>query len=206
MLSQLILVKLDTDIKYSTLFNMIITRAKLFIIVGLLAIIMAVIFTSPYFIPPKYKSEAVIYPSNLVHYSDESSTEQLLQFFFGNDIRDSIISKFDLISHYAIDTSSSGFLYTLHKEYDGNVRINKTSFESVSIAVMDTKPKKACAMTKELINQVNNKIRNLHRIKTEELVEIRKNEIDNKKELIDTLETEIKRYSVIRRIYIFYPK
>ena len=187
---------MDIAIIFSTLFNICIKKAKLFIIVGLLSIITAVIFSSPYFIPPKYKSEAVLYPSNLVHYSEESSTEQLLQLFFGNDIRDSIILKFDLISHYAIDTASSGYLYNLHKEYEGNVRINKTSFESVSIEVIDTKPEKACSIAKELINQVNNKIRRLHSLKSKELVVIRKNEIDNKKELIDNLEVEIERYSV----------
>ncbi|PCJ22714.1 MAG: hypothetical protein COA97_13070 [Flavobacteriales bacterium] len=181
---------------YKSLFSILINKIKLFIIVALISTVASVIFSSPFFISPKYKTEAALYPSNLVHYSSESSTEQLLQLFFGNDIRDSIINKFDLIAHYDIDTSSSGYLFNLHREYNSNISIRKTNFESVQIEVLDTDPVISRDMTQELINQVNKKIRLLHQIKAKEIAVIRKNEIDIKKELIDTLVAQIKVYSV----------
>jgi capsule polysaccharide export protein KpsE/RkpR len=181
---------------YSNIFKLFITKIKLFIIIGIVAVIASVVVSSPFFIPPKYKSEAVIYPSNLGHYSTETFTEQLLQLFQGNDIRDSIISKYDLINHYEIDTSSNSYLYHIHKEYNSNVSIKKTKLESVHIEVIDIDPVIARDIAQELIIQVNNKIRRLQQEHAMEVVVINKNQLDNKKELIDTLEAQIKRYSI----------
>lgn len=186
---------MSTSNTYSDLFTMLIKKFKLFVIVGLMSIGASIIFSSSFFIPPKFKSEAAVYPSNLMKYSNETETEQLLQLFFGNDIRDSVISKYDLVNHYDIDTSSRGYLFNLNKKYNNNISINKTKFESVNIEVIDTDPVIARDIAQELITQVNNKIKMLHQIKANELVVIRKNEIDNKKALIDTLEAEIKIYS-----------
>lgn len=181
---------------YSSLFSIIVSKKKLFVIVALLSIIASAVFSSPFFISPKYKSEAALYPSNLENYSSESSTEQLLQFFFGNDIRDSIIRKYDLISHYDMDTTSDGYLFNLHREYNGNISIKKTNFESVQIEVMDTDPIIAKEIAQELINQVNKKIRLLHQSKAKEMIVIRENEKNNKKVLIDTLDSQIRSYSI----------
>lgn len=187
---------MNVDNTYSNLFSVIIDKYKLFSIIGISSIILSTVFSSSYFIPPKFKSEAAIYPSNLSHYSTESSTEQLLQLFYGNDVRDSVIAKFNLTDHYEIDTASDGYLYRLYKEYENNVTIKKTNFESVQIEVLDIDPVKARDMVQELINQVNKKIRLLHQAQAKELVVIRKDELNNKEVLIDTLEAEIKRYSV----------
>jgi capsule polysaccharide export protein KpsE/RkpR len=180
---------------YSSLFSILISKKKSFIIIALISIVASTIFSSPIFISPKYKSEATLYPSNLENYSSESSTEQLLQFFFGNDIRDSIIGKYDLGNHYDIDSASDGYQHNLKRYYNGNVTIKKTNFESVQIEVMDTDPIIARDITQELINQVNNKIRLLHQSKAKEIIVIRENEMNNKKELIDTLEAQIRSYS-----------
>jgi len=184
------------DTSYSSLFSVIINNKKVFIIVALFSIVASAVFSSPYFINPKYKSEAALYPSNLQSYSSESSTEQLLQLFFGNDIRDSIINKYELVNHYKIDTSSESYLYKLHNEYNSNITIKKTNFESVQIEVMDIDPVVARDITQELINQVNKKVRLLHQSKAKEIIVIRKGEINNKKELIDTLESQIRGYSI----------
>lgn len=187
---------MDIGDKYSNIFSILIRKVRIFMIVGLLSIIASIVFSSSYFISPVYKSEAAVYPSNLRKYSNESETEQLLQLFYGNDIRDSIITKYSLISNYDIDTSSAGYLYNLHREYNNNISIKKTKFESVNIEVLDMDPERARDIAQELIIQVNNKIALLHKIKAKEIVVIRNNEVDNKKILIDTLEAEIKRYSL----------
>lgn len=181
---------------YSNLFLILKNKLRLFLLVSLISIVLAIIFSSAYFITPKYRSEADVYPSNLTAYSNESSTEQLLQLFYGNDIRDSIVNKFDLITHYAIDTTSQGFMSKLTKDFNDNVWIKKTNFESVHIEVLDTDPKLAKAIAEELIIQVNLKIRLLHQLKSKELLTIKEEQVNNKKELIDTLEAQIKIYSV----------
>jgi len=181
---------------YYTLFIVLKTKFKIFVIIGLLAIVTATIFSSSIFISPKYKSEADLYPSNLFSYSNESATEQMLQLFFGNDIRDSIVVKYNLINHYDIDTTSEGFNSRLIKQYHNNILIKKTNFESVHIEVLDTDPILAKKIAEELIKQVNIKIKLLHQLKAKEVLVINENELLNKKMLIDTLEAEIKAYSI----------
>lgn len=181
---------------YSNFIVLFIKKYKVFVVVGIIALVFSTIFSSSFFIPPQYKSEVVLYPSNLGQYSTESSTEQLLQFFYGNDIRDSIIAKYDLINHYDIDTASSGFYYRLNKEYDENISIKKTNYESVQIEVLDINPVTARDIAQELVTQVNLKIRGLHQEQAQEVAVMLKNQLTSKEVLIDTLEAQIKRYSV----------
>ena len=53
-------------------------KKQLFLVAGA-SLVLSVIFSSPFFIKPKFKSVAVLYPSNLMAYSTESATEQMLQ-------------------------------------------------------------------------------------------------------------------------------
>ncbi len=181
---------------YSNLLLIIKNKIRLFLLVSLISIVSAIIFSSSYFIDPKYKSEADLYPSNLTAYSNESETEQLLQLFFGNDIRDSIFNRFDLINHYGIDTSIEAHKSNLINEFKSNILIKKTNFESVHIEVLDTDPVIARDIVQEFINQVNKKIKVLHQQKSNEVLIMRENELANKKQRIDTLESNIKHYSV----------
>jgi hypothetical protein len=181
---------------YSNLFLILKNKLRLFLLVSLISIILAIVFSSAYFITPKYKSEADLYPSNLTAYSNESETEQLLQLFFGNDIRDSIFNRFDLIHHYNIDTSKKAHKSILVNEFTSNVLIKKTNFESVHIEVLDKDPILARDIVQEFINQVNKKIKALHQQKAKEVLIIRENELVNKKQLIDTLESKIQYYSI----------
>jgi hypothetical protein len=51
---------------------------KPLIIIGVVSALAGVVFSMPYFMPPRFKSNAIIYPSNLISYSSESPTEQML--------------------------------------------------------------------------------------------------------------------------------
>ena len=76
------------------------------LIIIILAIALSVLFSCPWFIKPKYKSSAVLYPSNLIPYSSETPTELMLQIFKSDEVRDSLIEKFNLESHYDIDKNN----------------------------------------------------------------------------------------------------
>ncbi len=124
-------------------------------VVGVLAILAGIIFSSPTFIRPKYKSEAVLYPMNLTPYSNESATEQMLQLLESNEITDALIELFDLYTKYGIDSSEQGSRYLMLKEIRDNIQITKTSYESVVIEVTDYNPKDAKAMIDSIIAKVN---------------------------------------------------
>jgi len=74
------------------LINLLARWKKQLMIVGLASLVLSAVFSSPFFIKPKFKSTAIVYPSNLIAYSTESATEQMLQITQSTDIRDKMLS------------------------------------------------------------------------------------------------------------------
>jgi len=156
-------------------------------IILLISIIIAAIVSSPLFITPKFKSYAIIYPSNLTSYSEESESEQMLQFLQARDIRDQMIAKYDLAKRYKIDSSYKYFQSTINYEFSKNVKISKTPYESVKIEVLDADPVIASKMVEDIINFSNQKILNTHREKYGEVVRFIQHRLNEKKAEIDSV-------------------
>ena len=129
---------------------------KHLIIIGLISLVGSIIFSSPYFIKPKYKSFAVVYPSNLIAYSTESPTEQMLQLAQSYYIRDRIIQSFNLYKHYDLDTTRvKSYKSRIYQMYDENITIKKTEYESMEITVFDTDPIIASSIADSIIHYFN---------------------------------------------------
>lgn len=164
---------------------------KHLLIITVSAIVLAAIFSSPWFIAPKYRSYAVLYPANIISMGTETPTEQMLQVLQSDDIKEMLISAFNLYEHYKIDTAKSKHHKSaMEMEIENNVRIKKTEYESVVIEVMDTDPSVAKQMAESIITFFNKKERILQREKSMEVVKILKNELDKKKAEMDTMEAK----------------
>ncbi len=168
------------------------------LLITVFSVTLAVIFSSEAFIKPKFKSNAIVYPSNLIPYSTESPTEQMLQLFESEDIKIELIRDFDLFKHYQIDTSQTFPLTRIYAEMNENIHIDKTRFESIEIEVMDTDPKVASNMADSLIAKMHKKARAIQREKFAEVVVIYKNQMDLKKSEMDSMENAL---MSIRRNY-----
>ncbi|MBN1337981.1 MAG: hypothetical protein JXA03_01585 [Bacteroidales bacterium] len=166
----------------------VILRWKVHLAVIAVAIaLLAAVFSSPWFITPKFKSYAVIYPSNISPYSEESETEQMLQVLQSKDIRDSIMIRFNLARHYEIDSSYKYFYSTLSYLYSQNVHISKTPYEGVSIEVFDKDPGVASDIANAIIDYYNIKIRTLHENKFNEVVKMFQRGLNKKRSSLDSL-------------------
>ena len=177
-----------TDSNY--FFIKLILRYKFhFGIITFAAILLAALFSSSYFIKPKYKSTATVYPSNLTSYSDESSSEQMLQLMQASEVREGVIKKFDLANHYKIDTTEQNGKTALIAEYESNIQIKRTQFESIEIQAMDTDPVIAKDMVLKIIAGFNLKARTLQRDKTSEVLSMHDNQLKLKKKQVDSLAT-----------------
>ena len=157
------------------------------VIITLVAAILGAIFSGSRFITPMYKSEAILYPSNVSAYSDETFTEQMLQIMQSNEIMDSVVNKFDLMKHYKIDKGYKYWKTALIDEYRTNVSISRTPYDAVLVKVMDKDPEIACAMVNEIIRLYNWKVGFLHKVKRAETVEMYKRQLDEKQIFIDSL-------------------
>lgn len=174
-------------------FIRVILRWKMqFIIISVAAIALSVLFSAEWFIKPKYKSKAILYPSNIIPYSSESPSEQMLQLLESADIRDAIIKKHKLPEHYDIDTTSKGGVSKLINRYESNVEIKRTQFESIEINVLDENPGMACNMVNDIIDQLNLKARALQREKTSEVLVIVENQLKHKQVALDSIDKVLK--------------
>ena len=160
-----------------------------FIVVTIIAVIAAAVFSSDWFIKPRYKSSATVYPANVVPFSEESTTEQILQIFQSGHIRDAVIRKFDLAKHYGVDTTGKEGHAKLIGTYQFFVSISKTQYESVDIEVTDTDPQLASDMVNEIVLQLNNKISSLHKQKSREVGVVLQKQMKVKQDQIDSLNT-----------------
>lgn len=157
------------------------------VVITIAAAIIGAVFSSSRFITPMYKSEAILYPSNVAAYSDETFTEQMLQIMQSNEIMDSVVEKFDLMRHYKIDKGYKYWKTALIGDYRDNVRISRTPYDAVLIKVLDKDPEMAYNMVNEIIRLYDNKVRTLHKIKRAETVQMYKRQLNEKQEFIDSL-------------------
>lgn len=135
---------------------------KAFVIVFAASFVGSAIFSSPIFIKPKYKSFAQVYPVNLQKYSDESSTEQMLQILESDAIRDSICRIYNLAKSYDIEESDPHFKNLLFREYSDNIQFKKTKHESVEVSVLDHSPDTAYLIVNSLLDLFNVEVKRLH--------------------------------------------
>lgn len=186
---------MNSYLQSADIFKLIGDSRKPLIIVGVIAGIAAAIFSGPAFIKPRYKSESVLYPSNLTKYSDESPTEQMIQLLQASDIRDSIIKAFNLYQHYDIDSVSNKTHRTeMFKMFDQNVSVSKTEYESVDIVIYDTDPVYASGMIDSMISYLNKKARFLQREKSYEVLAMSRRRLADRKLEMDSVENLIQSY------------
>lgn len=151
----------------------------------------SIIFSGPWVITPKFKSWAVIYPSNISPYSEESETEQMFQILQASYVRDRVINQFDLAKHYDISPDYEYYLSALLNEYRENVTISKTPGEAIRIEVLDSDPIIAKEITETIITAYNEKIKMLHEEKFGEVVAMWQRALNRKYAVIDSLENQL---------------
>lgn len=179
------------EFSFAELSRIVQKRFKFILAIAVAAGVLATIFSGKHFIKPRFKSTTVVYPSNISAYSEESRTEQLQQLFESSDIRDSVINKFGLYTHYDIDSTSESSRFNVINEFNSRVQIKKTKYESVEISAEDESPVMAYNIVKELSRQVDLKARALQRSKSEEIVAMTRRELGEVKQQIDSLEGKL---------------
>jgi capsular polysaccharide biosynthesis protein len=180
------------------IFQVIWKRMYHLLIVVVVAIILAAIFSGPAFIEPKYRSSARIYPTNIWVMSEESETEQMLEIINSRDIKHKMFDAFRLDEVYKIKRSDPHFMTYMLDTYNKNVNASKTKFETVEIRVMDHDPYRASSMCDSIIHFYNRKVRSMHKAKDWEMVEILSRNLDRKHVELDTL---ISQLDYIRKEY-----
>lgn len=161
-------------------------------IVAAAAILISAFISSPLFIKPKYKSVAVLFPTNLMPFSRESSTEQMLQYINSEEIKHSMTKRFDLFNHYEIDSTQERAFSKFNTYYEANIKASATLYESIEIEVIDESPVFAQKLAKGLIEETNKFVAALKREKVNEYLNSYSNQLKIKKNEIDSIESKLK--------------
>ena len=101
--------------------------------------------------------------NDLLAYGETEDAERLLQILNSHRIRNRIIEKFDLFTHYNIDPSEPGAQADMALTYGSNVSANLTRFGSIKVSVLDTDPFLARDMANDmahLVDSIANRMRN----------------------------------------------
>jgi len=159
------------------------------IIVSFLAAVSSIIISLQ--ITEKYKSTVVMFPTtgasisksllaanytgrqSAYGFGEEEQAEQLLQVLNSEQIRSTIMEKYNLMEHYGIDPGSKYPYTQLAGEYDNNISFRRTELMSVEISVLDTDPQMAADIANDissLVDTVFNQMKQERALKAFELV------------------------------------
>ncbi len=191
-------------------------RLHLFIVV-VVSVLLSVLFSSPWFITPKYKSTVVMFPTasnalsqallsesktakqDILEFGEQEQAEQLLQILNSSIIRERIIQKHNLITHYDIDTTSDFKMTKLYKEYENNITFKRTEFMAVEINVMDKDPQKAADIANDissLLDTVKNQMQKERAIKGFEIVKAEYNKKSDEIKLMEDSMTVLRKLGI----------
>lgn len=168
----------------------VLIKNKLSIII--ITVIAAVAGTVVSFIlKPKYKSYAVVYPVNLSPSSEESNTEQLLQYFTSEEVKNAVAKKHDLFKHYDIDANSKEAQSLFDLYFKGNISISPTLYESIDISVKDESPEMARNIAQSLIDETNKLVMDVKRERLGEYIKNSQKAINKESKNIDSINYQI---------------
>ena len=139
-------------------------------VLTLIGLVSGFVFSGPKFIVPRYKSHAVVYPSNISSYSEESETEQYMQWVMSQQVMDSIIEQYNLYDHYGIYRNDPHSLSYMISEYGKMVKFEQNVYDAVVISVTDKDPVLACNMVNSIINVTDYVIRTAQQAKFKEVI------------------------------------
>jgi len=150
------------------LFKLLAEYRKSVLIILIAAALLAVLFSSPLFITPLYKSTAILYPTSsnsiskvlisttfqsnkdILEFGESEQTEQMLQVLNSNRIRDKVIERYNLMEHYGIKPTSRYPFTKLNKLYDSRIKFRRTEYNAVRITVLDSDPALAAQMANDI--------------------------------------------------------
>lgn len=175
----------ESNLEIKSFLQLLLNRKKILLALILITAIISIIVS--YIIPPKYKTIAVVYPVHLTPYSEESQTEQLLQYLNSIQVRDFVIKKMNLIQHYKIDTTQKEWRSILHYLYKENISFSPTLYESIEIEIRDKQPEKTKQIAECIIQTTDSMILGLKKKIVFEEYNNFQREIDKIQKRIDSL-------------------
>lgn len=146
--------KTDFNLNSTNLIDLVWSKRKLLLIIGLAAIIVSTV--ASFMITPKFKATAIIYPpidnqvskeliapsmqAGLTVFGQSKEVEQMLQVLSSNTLRDLVIKKLNLMATWGITQNEKYAKSKVNGIYNERISFRPTQYMSVEVEVMDPSP------------------------------------------------------------------
>ena len=169
-------------------------RRKL--VIGFTLSVSIAVYGLSFLITPLFLSTAIVFPSksssvsfyesrnvkaSSMDFGEEDQAEQLVQILQSSRIRDFVVSKYNLIDRYKIESDDPNKMFKLNKAYEGHFSFERTRFGSIKIDVLDEDPKLASEMANAvvgLIDTVKNQMIQERALPAFEITKRKKDQLD----------------------------
>ncbi len=90
-----------------------------------------------------------------MRFGSEADIEKGIQILHSSILRDSIVYKYHLFSHYGIDTNSPKKNYLMNEEYEKKIRFEQSRYNSIEIDVYDNDPVLAAKIANDIVKMAD---------------------------------------------------
>lgn len=198
----------EFELNFLDITSIIWLKRRPLIIVSIITVILSSIFSGPFFIKPKFKSEVIFYPTTInsignamftdltqrqadpLAFGEEEEAENALQLLNSSALQGRIVRNFDLMNHYRIDSKSP--LTDLAKKMAKNIQFKRTRHLAVSITVLDEDPIKSAEIANGIAILYDSVKTEIQKQVSLEALQIVKDEFKNKEAEVWDLRTRLK--------------
>jgi len=191
----------------TALVNYVNKKKKHLIIITIIAFVISAIIS--FLIPPKYQSSVILFPASsssishqlltqnvtekdILKFGEEEEVEQLIQILNSDDIRNKVITKYDLMSHYNINPNSKYPKTELYNKFSDNISFIRTEYMSVRIEVLDRDPQMAADIANDIASLIDTTMNRMQKERAQKAFSIvEKGYLDLKKQ-IEVLEDSLR--------------
>lgn len=177
------------------------------IIITIIAAIISII--ASFVITPKFKSRVVLFPTtsgavgkslmsknvssdaDILRFGEEEDTERLLQVLNSAEIKEKIIKKFDLMSHYEIDTASRYPYTRMEEKFDNSFSFERTQYLAIEIEVLDKDPKMAADMANYAAALIDTLMNDMYKDRAQRALELVEEEYISLNNQIEEMEDSL---------------
>ncbi len=129
-----------------------------------LIVAVAATLVATWLMEPKYRSSGIIFPTPTnspekilfePQFGYEVDADWLMQVLRSDIVRDTLNNKFNLVEHFEIDTSRSGWPDDFRKEYEDMLNFERTRYMSIEITAVTNNPQLSADIVNTVIKDID---------------------------------------------------
>lgn len=173
-----------------------------FVVAAIVSLIVSLLIT------PLFKSTAVLIPTasnrlskailaeryshDFMDYGHAEDCEYAIQLLLSRSMEEAVCKRFNLMTHYDIDTNSALKETKLHSRYEKLIGVKRTEYMGVQVTVKDSDPEMAAAITNYMLEYYDTLCNRVHYDRARDAAVIMQSVVDSLTIEVYKLEADMK--------------